>query len=155
MSKKNYSASVLKIASLLIIVSLLIFSILFIIWLVKNPFNSEYTWILYPIVVMIFIAVFFGIGGLYYLIKLMHEVEISKQVTHKTLYYLRRVNLQIGRNILVYVVMMPFVYVLSEKDDSPGLLLIGGAVIGLTGLFYLLMNVFYRLFHDALTLQKD
>ncbi len=155
MSKKNYPAVILKIGALVLIAVIGISSVISFIWLIKNPFNVTYVWILYPIVVLWYVVFFFGVIGLFHFYKLMHEIESFKQVTHKTLYYLRRVKLQIVRIVILFVAMMPFVYGLAEKDDAPGLIALLVVIGTITGLFYLLMDVFYRLFHDALTIKKD
>lgn len=155
MSKKNYPAVILKISALILIIVIGVGSAISLIWLIKNPFNVAYVWILYPIVLLWYLVFFFKVISLFHFYKLMHEIEGSKQVTHKTLYYLRRVKLQVIRIVFLFLAMMPFVYALAEKDDSPGLIALLVAIGVITGLFYLLMDVFYRLFHDALTLKQD
>ena len=50
---------------------------------------------------------------------------------------------------------LPFFYVLAEKEDAPGLVVIGMAIAGVAFVIFVFASVLNRLLHDAIALKSE
>lgn len=50
---------------------------------------------------------------------------------------------------------LPFFYVVAEKDNAPGLVLIGMTIAGIAFIIYVFASVLYKLLQDAIVIKTE
>lgn len=98
-------------------------------FLANNSANPNYAYILYPILIGIYTSVIPFYIALYKSFKLLNyisENKISSQASVKALISIKYCALTIST---LYLLVMPFIILLADKDDAPGAILIGALPI--------------------------
>jgi Protein of unknown function (DUF2975) len=152
---KSYSTIFLKIAVILIGIPVLALFIFGLPWLFKNPVNPEYARGLYPIIMGIFASAIPYSFALYQAIKLLGYIDKNKAFSELSVKALK--NIKYCANIIsaLYVVMLPFVYIVAEKDDAPGLILMGMVPIFASMVIAVFAAVLQRLLKDAIDMKSE
>lgn len=122
---KRGSTLFLKIAVILMGVPVLAIGIYMVFSLVNNPVNPDYAHILYPIVVAIFVTVIPYFIALYQSFKLLGFIDHNRAFSDLSVKALRNIKLCAIIISALYLVVLPFVFLLAELDDAPGLIIIG------------------------------
>lgn len=152
---KSYSTIFLKIAVILIGIPVLALGAFGLYWLANNPVNPDYAHILYPIVIGIYVSAIPFFVALYQALRLLSYIDKNKafsQISVKALKNIKRCAIIISA---VYVVIMPFVYFVAEKDDAPGLIIIGMAPIFTSMVIAVFAAVLQRLLQDAIEIKSE
>ncbi|MEG0774230.1 DUF2975 domain-containing protein [Clostridium sp.] len=152
---KKYSTTFLKIVVILIGIPVLALFLFGLPWLAKNPVNPNYNHILYPILIGIFLSSIPYSVALYQTLRLLGYIDKNKAFSELSVKALK--NIKYCANIIsaLYVVMMPFVYLLAEKDDAPGLILMGMVPIFASMVIAVFAAVLQRLLQDAIDMKSE
>jgi len=145
----------LKLAVLLIGVPILALCIFGIPWLANNPVNPNYAGALYPIVIMMYVSVIPFIVALYQAFRLLSYIDKNEAfslISVKSLKTIKYCAIVISS---LYFVMLPFVYVVAEKDDAPGLILMGMVPIFASLVIALFSAVLQRLLQEAIDIKSE
>jgi len=119
----------LKIAVILIGVPILALGILGLPWLANNPVSPDYANILYPIIIGLYISTIPFFFALYQALKLLSYIDKNIAFSELSGKALKNIKYCAFTISTLYVVMMPFVFLVAEKDDAPGLIIMGTAPI--------------------------
>ncbi|WP_340014291.1 DUF2975 domain-containing protein [Paenibacillus sp. FSL K6-1318] len=145
----------LKLAVLLIGAPILALCIFGIPWLANNPVNPNYAGALYPIVIMMYVSVIPFIVALYQAFRLLSYIDKNEAfslISVKSLKTIKYCAIVISS---LYFVMLPFVYVVAEKDDAPGLILMGMVPIFASLVIALFSAVLQRLLQEAIDIKSE
>lgn len=91
----------------------------------NNPANRDYAYVLYPILIGIYVSLIPFYIALYKAFRLLGYIDKNKafsQISVDALKHIKYCSVSIS---ILYVVMMPFVFILTQKDDAPGLIIFG------------------------------
>jgi len=119
----------LKIAVVLIAIPILALGILGLSWLANNPVSPDYANILYPILVGLYVTTIPFFFALYQALKLLSYIDKNIAFSELSRKALKNIKYCAFTISTLYVVMMPFVFLVAEKDDAPGLIIMGTAPI--------------------------
>lgn len=122
---KLKSTVLLRIAIYIIATLVAILSLLGIPWLINNPANPDYAVILYVIISGIYLSVVPFFIALYQALKLLKHIDgnqVFNEISVKVLKNIKYCAIVIS---MIYVLIIPSVYMLADKDDAPGLIVIG------------------------------
>ncbi|QFT87593.1 hypothetical protein FIU87_02925 [Bacillus sp. THAF10] len=152
---KHGSTLFLKIAVFLIGTPVLVLSIVGIISLLNNPPSAEYAPILYPIVagmLLTTIPFYFALYQAFTLLSYIDKNEAFSQLSVEALKKIKLCAITIGS---VYVVIMPFIYFLAEKDDAPGAIIFGMVPIFASIVIAVFGAVLQRLLQEAIDIKSE
>jgi hypothetical protein len=152
---KRYSTIFLKIAVIMIGLPVLALCIYGIPWLVKNPVNPDYTHILYPIVAGLYLSSIPFYIALYQAYKLLCYIDGNMAFSQTSVDALKNIKYCATVVSTLYVVMMPFVYLVADKDDAPGLILFGMVPIFASLVIAVFAAVLQRLLQDAIDIKSE
>jgi hypothetical protein len=145
----------LKLAVLLIGVPILALCIFGIPWLANNPVNPNYAGALYPIVIIMYVSVIPFIVALYQAFRLLSYIDKNEAFSLISVRSLKTIKYCAIVISSLYFVMLPFVYVVAEKDDAPGLILIGMVPIFASLVIAVFSAVLQRLLQEAIDIKSE
>lgn len=119
------STLLLKLALVIVGAPVLVLCIIGLFWLVNNTVNPDYAPILYPILIGVYLSAipfYIAFYKAYRLLTYIDGNDAFSQISVKALRDIKGCAITFSS---LYVVILPFVYLVAEKDDAPGLLLIG------------------------------
>lgn len=145
----------LKLAVLLIGVPILALCIFGIPWLANNPVNPNYAGGLYPIVIIMYVSVIPFIVALYQAFRLLSYIDKNEAFSLMSVKSLKTIKYCAIVISSLYFVMLPFVYVVAEKDDAPGLILMGMVPVFASLVIAVFSAVLQRLLQEAIDIKSE
>ena len=152
---KEYSTVFLKIAVMLIGIPVLALCVFSFYWLGKNPASSNYAHILYPIIIGIYLSTIPFFTALYQALRLLSYIDKNKAFSELSVKALRNIKYCANIISIVYVVIMPFVYLVAEKDDAPGLIIMGIVPIFASMVIAVFAAVLQKLLQEAIDIKSE
>lgn len=152
---KRGSTIFLKMAVFLMGIPVLATCIYGLAWLAKNPVNPVYSYILYPIIIGIFASALPFYVALYQAFQLLTFIDRSKAFSELSVKSLKAIKLCAIIISGLYVVIIPFVYILAEQDDAPGLIIIGMVPILASMVIAVFAAVLQRLLQEAIDIKSE
>jgi hypothetical protein len=145
----------LKIAVILIGIPILALSIFGLPWLANNPANPDYAHILYPILIGMYISAVPFYFALYQAFKLLCYIDKNKAFSQISVKALKNIKYCAITISTLYLVIMPFVYLVAEKDDAPGLIIIGMVPIFASMVIAVFAAVLQKLLKEAIDIKSE
>ncbi|MFZ3588791.1 DUF2975 domain-containing protein [Bacillus sp. DJP31] len=145
----------LKIALFLIGTPVLALCIFGLSWLANNPVYQDYTHILYPILIIMYVSVIPFFFALYQAFRLLSYIDKNKAFSQISVKALKNIKYCAMTISTLYVVMMPFVYLLAELGDAPELIIIGMVPIFASTVIAVFAAVLQRLLQEAIDIKSE
>ncbi|GIO21499.1 DUF2975 domain-containing protein [Oceanobacillus sp. J11TS1] len=152
---KQVSTLFLKIAVFLLGLPVLALGIFGAIWLADNPANPNYGHILYPILVGMYATLIPYFIALYQAFKLLSFIDNNRAFSEWSVKALKNIKFCALTISGLYVVILPFVYVIAEIDDAPGLILIGMLPIFASLIIAVFAAVLQKLLKEAIDIKSE
>jgi len=152
---KNGSTLFLKLALFLMAIPVLVFVIVAVPWLINNPVNPDYTYILYPIVIGVFISIIPYFLALFQSYKLLSFIDQNQAFSDHSVQALKVIKFCALSVSGIYIVLLPFIYFLAELDDAPGLILIGLVFVFAALVIAVFAAVLQRLLKEAIDIKSE
>jgi hypothetical protein len=124
-------------------------------WLANNPVNPVYAHILYPIVIGIYVSAIPFCFALYQAFKLLSYIDTNKAFSELSVKVLKNIKYCAITISTLYVAMMPFIYLAADKDDAPGLIIIGMVPIFASMVIAVFAAVLQRLLQEAIDIKSE
>lgn len=152
---KHISTLFLKIAVILMGIPVFAFAIFGLPWLMNHPMQPDYSHILYPAITIICLSVIPYSFALYQAFRLL--IYIDKKTAFSTLSVKSLKNITYCAITIssLYVIMMPFMYLLAEKEDAPGLIIIGMIPIFASMVIAVFAAVLQKLLEEAISIKSE
>ncbi|SHK17931.1 DUF2975 domain-containing protein [Desulforamulus aeronauticus] len=145
----------LKVAVFLIGIPILALSILGLPWLADNPVNPDYTHILYPILIGIYVTAIPFYFALYQAFKLLSYIDKNNAFSELSVRALKNIKYCAITISTLYVVMIPFVCLVADKDDAPGLIIMGMVPIFASMVVAVFAAVLQKLLKNAIDIKSE
>ncbi|MCX7711142.1 MAG: DUF2975 domain-containing protein [Clostridia bacterium] len=152
---KRGSTLFLKAAVILMGVPVLALCGLGLPWLLKNPVNPNYAHMLYPIIIGIYVSVIPYFAALYQAFKLLSYIDKNQAFSELSVKALKNIKFCAMTICGLYVVIMPFVYLVAELDDAPGLIIMGMVPIFASTVIAVFAAVLQRLLREAIDIKSE
>ncbi|MCM3126965.1 MULTISPECIES: DUF2975 domain-containing protein [unclassified Paenibacillus] len=152
---KRGSTLFLKAAVFLIGIPVLALCIVGLPWLVSNPVNPEFAHILYPIVIIMYVSVIPFCIGLYQAMRLLSYIDKNKAFSIIAVNALKLIKICAFSISILYVINLPFIYLLAEKDDAPGVIIIGLVLIFASLVVAVFAAVLQKLMQEAIEIKSE
>jgi len=145
----------LKVAVILMGFPVLALCIFGLPWLTNNPVNPDYAHIIYPILIGMYAAAIPFYFALYQAFKLLSYIDKNKAFSELSVEALKNIKYCAITISTFYVVLMPFVYLVAEKDDAPGLIIIGMVPIFASMVVAVFAAVLQKLLKNAIDIKSE
>lgn len=145
----------LKAAVILIGSPVFALSILGLPWLMNNPVNPDYANMLYPILTGMYLASLIFYFALYQAFKLLSYIDTNKAFSERSVQALKNIKYCASIISALFMLMLPFVYLIAEKDDAPGLIIVGTAPVFASLVVAVFAAVLQRLLKEAFELKSE
>jgi hypothetical protein len=145
----------LRMAVFLIGIPVLALCIFGVSWLAKNPVNPDYAHILYPILIGMYVSVIPFFVALYQAFKLLSYIDKNQAFSELSVKALKNIKFCAMTISGLYVVMMPFVFLVAELDDAPGLIIIGMVPAFASMVIAVFAAVLQRLLKNAIDIKSE
>lgn len=109
----------------------------------------------YPVVGILGAALVPYFVALYQTMKLLNYIDTNRAFSTLSVQALRKIKLCGFFMGGLFVLLMPFVYMVAEVDDAPGLIIIGAAIAGAPFGVAVFAAVLERLLGSALALKEE
>lgn len=152
---KHGSTLFLKIAVFLIGAPVLALSIFGLFWLAKNPANPAYAYILYPIVIGMYLSAIPFFTALFQAFRLLSYIDKNHAFSEHSVRALKTIKKCAIAFCFFYVAIMPFVFLLADKDDAPGAVIIGMIPIFASMVIAVFAAVLQRLLQEAIDIKSE
>ncbi len=124
-------------------------------WLANHPVNPDYAHMLYPTLIGIYATAIPYYFALYQAFKLLSYIDKNKAFSELSVKALKNIKYCAIIISSLYVVMMPFVYLVAEKDDAPGLIIIGMVAIFASVVVAVFAAVLQKLLKNAIDIKSE
>ncbi|MFS0774865.1 DUF2975 domain-containing protein [Neobacillus sp. 3P2-tot-E-2] len=145
----------LKLAVILIGLPVLALGIFGVPWLAKNPVNPDYAHMLYPIVLGMYISAIPFYMALYQAFKLLGYIDKNEAFSEKSVKALNKIKKCAITMSILFVLIIPFVYLVADLDDAPGLIIIGMVPIFASIVISVFAAVLQRLLQQAIDIKSE
>ncbi|WP_138496325.1 DUF2975 domain-containing protein [Paenibacillus pinistramenti] len=117
----------LKTVVLLLAIPVLAGCIFLLPWIAKDisAGDWEYAYLLYPILVVMYVSVIPFFIALYQAFRLLGFIDKDKAFSELSVKALRLIKFCAVAISILYLASMPFFYLIGDKDDAPGVIVIG------------------------------
>ena len=123
--------------------------------LIKNPINETYAHILYPIVIGVYLTTIPFFIALYQALKLLNFIDHSQAFSQTSVFALKKIKFCALIISGVYVIILPFIYLVADLDDAPGLIVIGMVVIFAAFVISVFAALLQRLLQEAINIKTE
>jgi hypothetical protein len=124
-------------------------------WLANNPVNPDYAHMLYPILIGMYVSVIPFFVALFQAFKLLSYIDKNQAFSELSVKALKNIKFCAMTISGLYVVIMPFVFLLAELDDAPGLIVIGMVIIFAPMVIAVFAAVLQRLLQEAIDIKSE
>ncbi|MFC4023673.1 DUF2975 domain-containing protein [Oceanobacillus longus] len=152
---KRGSTLFLKLAVILIGIPVLALCLFGLPWLVNNPVNPDYSLILYPILIGIYVSVIPFFFALYQAFKLLSYIDKNQAFSPLSVKALKKIKLCAMTICGLYVVILPFVFLVAELDNAPGLIIVGMVPAFASLVIAVFAAVLQRLLKEAIDIKSE
>jgi hypothetical protein len=152
---KRGSTLFLRMAVFLIGTPVLALGIFGLTWLPKNPANPDYAHILYPIVIGMYVSAIPFFGALVQAFKLLSYIDKNQAFSELSVKALKNIKICALTISGLYVVILPFVFLVAELDDAPGLVIIGMVPVFASMVIAVFAAVLQRLLKEAIDIKSE
>ena len=152
---KHGSTLFLKIAVFLIGTPVLALCILGFPWLSNNPVNPDYDHMLYPILIGMYVSAIPFYVALYQAFKLLGYIDKNQAFSELSVKALKNIKICAITISVLYAIILPFVFMVAELDDAPGLVIIGMVPIFASMVIAVFAAVLQRLLQEAIDIKSE
>ncbi|WP_102029066.1 DUF2975 domain-containing protein [Salirhabdus sp. Marseille-P4669] len=145
----------LKVTVILMGIPVLALGLYGLYFLINNPFNPDYDHILYPIFVGIYVSIVPYFIALYQAFKLLSYIDKNLAFSNLSVKALKNIKICAVIISCLYVCILPFVYMVAELDDAPGLIIIGMIPVFASMVIAVFAAVLQRLLQEAIKIKSE
>lgn len=148
---KKLSVQFLKLSIVLIMIPVIALMIYGLIWLPVNPVNPRYAYMIYPVLAGFYLAsvpVIYAAVRLFQLLTHVGKDTLTQEVKGEMLRKLKKAAAAAGA---VFLLIMPFIFMIADEDDAPGLVIFSGIPV----LFAMIAIAVISLFQNSTVREEN
>ncbi|KAA0561732.1 DUF2975 domain-containing protein [Bacillus sp. CH30_1T] len=145
----------LKIAVFLIGTPVLALCVFGLPWLAKDAAGSELAYLIYGILVVMYVSAIPFFVALYQAIRLLSYIDKNNAFSELSVKSLKNIKYCATTISIVYVAGMPLFYLMGEKDDAPGVILIGMMFVFAPLVIAVFAAVLQKLLKNAIDIKSE
>lgn len=147
----------LKVTVILLALPVIAACVFLLPWLIRDTItsDSEYAHLVYPILVAMYLSTIPFFIALYQTFQLLNYIDRNNAFSERSVRTLRNIkHCAIGVSCL-YVLSMPFLFLVGDRDDAPGVVLIGMVLIFAPVVIAVFAAVLQKLLTNALEIKSE
>jgi hypothetical protein len=145
----------LKIAVFLIGTPVLALCVFGLPWLAKDSAGSELAYLIYGILVVMYVSAIPFFVALYQAIRLLSYIDKNHAFSELSVKALKNIKYCATTISILYVAGMPLFYLMGEKDDAPGVILIGMMFVFAPLVIAVFAAVLQKLLKNAIDIKSE
>jgi hypothetical protein len=145
----------LKLAVILMGLPVLALGVVGVPWLANNPANPAYAPMLYPIVIGLYGSAIPFYLALYQAFRILSYIDTNNAFSELSVKALMKIKYCAIAISALYVLMLPFVFLVAEQDDAPGLVLVGMVPIFASAVIAVFAAVLQKLLKNAIEIKSE
>jgi hypothetical protein len=145
----------LKIAVFLIGTPVLALCVFGLPWLAKDAAGSELAYLIYGILVVMYVSAIPFFVALYQAIRLLSYIDKNNAFSELSVKALKNIKYCATTITILYVAGMPLFYLMGEKDDAPGVILIGMMFVFAPLVIAVFAAVLQKLLKNAIDIKSE
>lgn len=145
----------LKIAVFLIGTPVLALCVFGLPWLAKDVAGSELAYLIYGILVVMYVSAIPFFGALYQAIRLLSYIDKNNAFSELSVKTLKNIKYCATTITVLYVAGMPLFYLVGERDDAPGVIVIGMMFVFAPLVIAVFAAVLQKLLKNAIDIKSE
>jgi ABC-type sulfate transport system permease component len=117
--------------------------------------NSEFAYALYGILIVMYVSAIPFFVALYQAFKLLNYIDKNKAFSEISVKALKNIKYCANTISGIYVVGMPFFFIIAELDDAPGAILVGILFIFAPIVIAVFAAVLQKLLQEAINIKSE
>jgi len=152
---KKYSTTFLKLTLFIIGLPVLALIIFIAFNLISDPINENYKNIIHSIITGLYLSAIPFYFALSRAFKLLILIDNNNAFSQESVKNLKHIKYSANIIMVIYIIIMPFVFLLAEKDDAPGAIIIGAIPLFVAMVISVFAAVLQRLLNDAIEIKTE
>ncbi len=124
-------------------------------WFSKGALDSFPDGFVYPIIIIMYASVIPFLVALYQSFRLLGYIDRNKAFSDISVGTLKKIKYCALSFSLLYVASLPFLYLIADLDDAPGLIVIGMVFVFAAFVIAVFAAVLQKLLHNALIIKSE
>jgi len=117
--------------------------------------GSMLAYVVFGILFIMYISAIPFYSALYLAFKLLNYIDKNQAFSNLSVTALQKIKRCAITISGLYVVALPFIYIIAEWDDAPGLIIIGMVVVGASLIIAVFAAVLQRLLQEAIHIKSE
>lgn len=152
---KRGSTLFLKTAVILMGIPVLALCIFGLYTLANNPVSPDYAHILYPILIGMYVSAIPFFIAVYQAFKLLSYIDKNQSFSELSVKSLKKIKFCAITISGLYLVIMPFVFLVADLDDAPGLIIFGMVPVFASMVIAVFAAVLQRLLQEVIHIKSE
>lgn len=123
--------------------------------LANNPVNPDYAHILYPIIIGVYVSAVPFFIALYQAFKLLNYIDKNRSFSELSVTALKNIKFCAMTISGLYMIILPFVFLVADLDDAPGLVIVGMVPVFASMVIAVFAAVLQRLLREAIHIKSE
>lgn len=119
---------------------------------IDAPFPAYW---LYPALIGMYAAAIPYFAALYQALKLLSYIDKNQAFSERSVKALKNIKLCAFAISILYVAILPFIYLIAEEDDAPGLILLGMVIVFASFVIAVFAAVLQKLLKNAIDIKSE
>ncbi len=151
------STNFLKVVVFLLAIPILGMCIYLLPWIARDVLESnwEFAYLVYPVLIGMYASTIPFFIALYQAFRLLSYIDKNKAFSELSVRALRNIKFCAITISVLYLVSMPFFYLIGEKDDAPGVIVIGMVLTFAPMVIAVFAAVLQRLLQEAIDIKSE
>ncbi|WP_408009988.1 DUF2975 domain-containing protein [Pseudalkalibacillus sp. A8] len=147
----------LKVVVFLLAIPILAMCIFLLPWIASDVSenNWEFAYLVYPVLICMYASAIPFFIALYQAFRLLSYIDKNKAFSELSVRALRNIKFCAITISVLYLVSMPFFYLIGEKDDAPGVIVIGMVLTFAPMVVAVFAAVLQRLLQEAIDIKSE
>lgn len=117
--------------------------------------NPEFAYLQYPFLIGLYVSAIVFFGALYQTLKLLSYIDKNQAFSELSVEALKNIKYFAMTIGALYVVFMPLLFLMGERDDAPGIILIGMIIIFGCMVVAVFAAVLQKLLKNAIDIKSE
>ncbi|MGP4080779.1 DUF2975 domain-containing protein [Pseudalkalibacillus sp. R45] len=154
---KRGSTTFLKVVVFLLAIPILGLCFYLLPWVANDisESNWEYAYLVYPVLIGMYASAIPFFIALYQAFRLLSYIDKNKAFSELSVRALRNIKFCAITISVLYLVSMPFFFLIGEKDDAPGVIVIGMVLTFAPMVVAVFAAVLQRLLQEAIDIKSE
>lgn len=124
-------------------------------WISNQATELFPTALVYPVLIIVYLTGIPFYFALYETLKLLSYIDKNKAFSNLSVKVLKNIKYCATVISILYIISMPFLYVIGDKDDAPGIIVIGMAFVFAPSVIATFAAVLQKLLQKAIDIKND